>query len=86
MKKEEGGGYKYSAKREECESKQHQKKKIKIETQEGKGGSNEFKTTALALNQPHLLMFSVSLLFVDFRLFQTLSKDSPRKEHLPSCL
>nr|KAF6485600.1 hypothetical protein HJG63_010744 [Rousettus aegyptiacus] len=29
-------------------------------------------------------MFSVSLLFVDFRLFQTLSKDSPRKEHFPS--
>lgn len=62
-----------------------EKKKLKIKRdQEGKGGSNEFKTTALTFNQPHSLMFSVSLLFVDFRLFQTLSKDSPRKEHFPS--
>lgn len=31
-------------------------------------------------------MFWVSLLFVDFRLFSTLSKDSPRKASSPSCL
>lgn len=47
MKKEEGGSYKYSAKREECESKQRQKKKIKNKERPGRE-----KEAAMNLKRP----------------------------------
>ena len=59
--------------------------KQKTQTQERKRGSSGFKTTVLTLNQPHSGMFWALMFFMDYRLFQTLNKDSPRKASFPSC-
>lgn len=55
--KEEEGSYKYSAKREVCESKQHQKKER--ETQERKRGSDELNNNCVD-PQPATLIRSES--------------------------
>ena len=59
--------------------------KQKTQTQERKRGSSGFKTTVLTLNQPHSGMFWALMFFMDYRLFQTVNKDSPRKASFPSC-
>lgn len=57
--KEEEGSYKYSAKREVCESKQHQKKE---RPRREKEAAMNLTTTALTLNQPHSLVLSLTAL------------------------
>lgn len=66
MIKKERGSYAYSEKREECKSKCQKKEK-----QERKGGSDEFKTTAVILNQIRSVTFWVATTEL-FCTFQTL--------------
>ena len=65
--------------------KQTTPKKQETQTQERERGSSGFKTTVLTLNQPHSGMFWALMFFMDYRLFQTLNKDSSRQASFPSC-